>query len=68
MFRRSVLMSACAVAASLLAITGCKTELDAAAPAQATAAVQSGPVKSGPLIIEPGAGFSPVYSLINGAK
>jgi cardiolipin synthase len=68
MFRRSVLVSACVVAAGLLAVTGCKVETDAAAPAQATAEAQSGPVKSGPLIIEPGAGFSPVYSLINGAK
>ena len=68
MFRRSVLMSASAVVASLLAITGCKAELDAAGPAQATTAAQSGPVRSGPLIIEPGAGFSPVYSLIDGAK
>jgi len=24
--------------------------------------------RSGPLIVEPGAGFSPVYSLINGAR
>src|SRR5208282_591589 len=27
-----------------------------------------GPARSGPLIIEPGAGFSPVYGLINGAR
>jgi len=25
-------------------------------------------IRSGPLIVEPGAGFSPVYSLINGAR
>jgi cardiolipin synthase A/B len=68
MFRRSVLVSASAVAAGLLAVAGCKVQVDAAAPAQATAAVQSGPVRSGPLIIEPGASFSPVYELISGAK
>ena len=68
MFRRSVLVSASAVAAGLLAVTGCKAQLDAAAPAQATAAAQAGPVTARPLIIEPGAGFSPVYSLIDGAK
>jgi cardiolipin synthase A/B len=70
MFRRSALVSVSAVAAGLLAVAGCKAQLTAGAPAQATAAAaaQSGPVKAGQLIIEPGAGFSPVYSLINGAK
>jgi phosphatidylserine/phosphatidylglycerophosphate/cardiolipin synthase-like enzyme len=70
MFRRSALMSASVVAAGLLAVTGCKVQMNAAAPAQDTASadVQSGPVRAGALIIEPGAGFSPVYSLISGAK
>jgi phosphatidylserine/phosphatidylglycerophosphate/cardiolipin synthase-like enzyme len=76
MFRRSVLASASAVAslaAVMLAVAGCKVETDAAGGATAPAAVaaQSGTTaitRSGPLIIEPGASFSPVYKLINGAR
>jgi cardiolipin synthase A/B len=36
--------------------------------AGAVQAGTSGVTRSGPLIVEPGAGFSPVYSLINGAR
>jgi cardiolipin synthase len=76
MFRRSVLASASAVAgvaAVMLAVAGCKVETNAAGGSTASAAVaaQSGstPItRSGPLIIEPGASFSPVYKLINGAR
>ena len=68
MFRRSALVSVAAVAAGLLAVAGCKAQLTAGAPAEATAAAQAGPATAGQLIIEPGAGFSPVYNLINGAK
>ena len=68
MFRRSALVSVAAVAAGLLAVAGCKAQLTAGAPAEATAAAQAGPSTAGQLIIEPGAGFSPVYNLINGAK
>ena len=47
------------------------TTCDLAATASAAAAAQSGTTavtQSGPLIIEPGARFSPVYKLINGAR
>jgi phosphatidylserine/phosphatidylglycerophosphate/cardiolipin synthase-like enzyme len=69
------------VAAVTLAVAGCKVDVPAAAgtgsAGQAQAAGQAdpagassdpGPTRAGPLIIEPGAGFSPVYSLINGAR
>jgi hypothetical protein len=49
----------------LLAAAGCKIQVSAAAPAgPATAGV----TRSGPLIVEPGAGFSPVYRLLSGAR
>src|SRR5580704_8216355 len=61
------------VAAVLLAVTGCKIEPPAAASAGSAAdpaAQGPGPglTRVGALIIEPTAGFSPVYSLINGAR
>src|SRR3984957_20284139 len=80
MARRSALASAFAViglAAGTLALAGCKVEAptaaQATASATASAAVQAQPgtsavTRSGPLVIEPGAGFSPVYSLITGAR
>ena len=61
------------VAAMLLAVTGCKID----PPAAASAGSAAGPRGQGPgpglkrvgaLIIEPSAGFSPVYGLINGAR
>jgi len=57
----------------MLAVAGCKVEAPTAAQGTASAAVQtqagtSAVTRSGPLIIEPGAGFGPIYSLINGAK
>jgi cardiolipin synthase A/B len=77
MFRRSALATAAAtasVAVVLLGVAGCKVEVPSAAQASGggtTSAVQaasSGVTRAGSLVIEPGAGFSPVYSLISGAK
>jgi cardiolipin synthase len=76
MFGRSVLGSASAVAgaaAVMLGVSGCKVEAPIAAQATASASVaaQSGTpavTQSGPLVTEPGAGFSTVYKLINGAR
>ena len=61
------------VAAMLLAVTGCKIDPPAAASAGSAAdpaAQEPGPglTRVGALIIEPTAGFSPVYGLINGAR
>ena len=61
------------VAAVLLAVTGCKIDPPAAASAGSAAdpaAQGPGPglTRVGALIIEPTAGFSPVYGLINGAR
>jgi hypothetical protein len=73
MFRRSALGGAASLAVVLLAVTGCKIQVSGAAPgdtstAGAVQAGTSGVTRSGPLIVEPGAGFSPVYSLINGTR
>jgi cardiolipin synthase A/B len=73
MFRRSALAAAASLAVVLLAVTGCKIQVSDAAPggtstAGAVQAGTSGVTRSGQLIVEPGAGFSPVYSLINGAR
>src|SRR5271156_6115803 len=71
--RTSAGAAACA-AVALLALTGCKIDPPAAASAGSAAGPAAGQQSSpgtarvGALIIEPGAGFSPVYSLINGAK
>lgn len=70
--RASASAVAC-VAAVALAVAGCKVDVPAAAgTASAGESVAEssdpGPARSGPLIIEPGAGFSPVYGLINGAR
>jgi hypothetical protein len=70
MGRRSAVASVFAVlglAAGMLAVAGCKVEAPTAAQATSSAAVQaqsatSALTRSGPLIIEPGAGFSPVSS------
>jgi cardiolipin synthase A/B len=76
MFRIRASASAVAcLAAVTLAVAGCKVDVPSAAGAgsadpanQAGTSSDPGPTRSGPLIIEPGAGFSPVYSLINGAR
>jgi hypothetical protein len=60
------------IAAVLLAVTGCKIDPPAAAGSTAGPAAGQGPgpgpTRVGALIIEPTAGFSPVYGLINGAR
>ena len=69
MFRRSALPGAASLAVVLLAAAGCDIQLSGAAPtAGAVQAGTSGVTRSGPLIVEPDAGFSPVYRLINGAR
>ena len=76
MFRRSALATFSAtasLAAVLLGVAGCKVSVPSAAGASsgtsnAVQAASSGVTRAGSLVIEPGAGFSPVYSLINGAK
>jgi cardiolipin synthase len=75
MSRRSVLASASSVAAvAAVMLAGCKIQPTDAAGSTAgpdTAAAQSGSSavsRSGSLIVEPAAGFSPVYHLINGAR
>jgi cardiolipin synthase A/B len=69
--RASVSFLVCA--AVMLAVTGCKIDPPAAAGASpaSPAAVPdpgSGAARAGALIIEPAAGFSSVYGLINGAR
>jgi cardiolipin synthase len=73
MFRRNARASAAAlvcVAAVTLAVAGCKIDPPAAAAAGPAAGPGPGPgvTRAGALIIEPGAGFSPVYGLINDAR
>jgi len=75
MFRRSALPAVAALAVVLLAAAGCKIQApDAASTAPAVQAGTTGQAGatgetgSGPLIVEPGAGFSPVYRLIDGAR
>ena len=73
MFRRTALPVAASLTVVLLAVTGCKIQVsgaaaDGASTADAMQAGTSGVTRSGPLIVEPGAGFSPVYRLINGAR
>jgi cardiolipin synthase A/B len=73
MFRRSALSAAASLAFVLLAAAGCKIQVSGAAPdgpstAEAVQAGTSGVTRSGPLIVEPGAGFSPVYRLLGGAR
>jgi phosphatidylserine/phosphatidylglycerophosphate/cardiolipin synthase-like enzyme len=83
MFRRSVPASvsaraaAAVLVAAMLALSGCKIETSAGSPAgdpaagDSTASGYTGsgvPSRAGSLITEPGAGFSPVYGLINGAR
>ena len=77
MFRRNARAAASAavcVAAVTLAVAGCKIDPPAAAAQGAEGGSASGVTagagitRSGPLVIEPGAGVSPVYSLISGAR
>jgi cardiolipin synthase A/B len=73
MFRRNARASAAAlvcVAAVTLAVAGCKIDPPAAAAAGPAAGPGPDPgvTRAAALIIEPGAGFSPVYGLISGAR
>src|SRR5271154_4313825 len=57
------------VAALTLAVAGCKVDSPAGAAGPAAGpGPDPGVTRAGALIIEPGAGFSPVYGLINGAR
>ncbi len=75
MVRRSVLSPAvvlAGLAAVVLVLTGCKVQVPAAAGSSSTAvqaaSAPSGVSRAGSLIVEPGAGFSPVYRLIDAAR
>ena len=76
MFRRSALPSAAvSLATVLLAAAGCKVQIPSAAassgnsgPVASVASGRSGVTRVGSLIVEPGAGFSPVYDLIDRAR
>ena len=72
MFRHSPLAAAAAsLAVVLLGAAGCKMQVPSAAQASASGAAASGTsgvTRAGSLIVEPGAGFSPVYDLIGQAK
>src|ERR1700688_1744577 len=71
MFRRSPLAAAASLTAVLLATAGCKVQVSSAAQASASgvaASGTSGVTQAGSLIVEPGAGFSPVYDLIGRAR
>src|ERR1700733_5010439 len=75
MFRARASASALVcIAVVMLAVAGCKIDPPAAAGADSASADSAGQgpgpgaTRVGALIIEPGAGFSPVYGLINGAR
>ena len=78
MLRRALLTSTAVITGGLLAVTGCKgVSLNvnaSSSPGAATASAEAdpggstAPRHSGPLYIEPGAGFSPVYDLIDHAR
>jgi phosphatidylserine/phosphatidylglycerophosphate/cardiolipin synthase-like enzyme len=59
--------AATALAAAAFAVTGCAAVTATASPASAPPASSAG-ARSGPLITEPGAGFGPVYHLIDHAR
>ncbi len=69
MFRLATLTrpAVAALAAAAFAATGCATVTATATPASGPPASSAGG-RSGPLITEPGAGFGPVYRLINQAR
>jgi phosphatidylserine/phosphatidylglycerophosphate/cardiolipin synthase-like enzyme len=73
MLRRSALpFAAVSLATVLLAGAGCKVQIPSAAASSGTsgavAAGTSGVTRVGSLVVEPGAGFSPVYDLIDRAR
>ncbi len=74
MFRRSALLAAVTGIGVVLALAGCKVQVQDATPAGtadgATGAAVTGATsisRAGLLAVEPSAGFSPVYNLINQA-
>jgi cardiolipin synthase A/B len=76
MVRRSAFpFAAVSLAAVLLAVAGCKVQIPSASassgnsgPVASVASGRSGVTRVGSLIVEPGAGFSPVYDLIDRAR
>jgi cardiolipin synthase A/B len=75
MFRRSALPAAVAgIGIVVLAVAGCKVQVQSAAPAgtsdasQAAVTGASSISRAGSLTIEPSGGFSPVYNLISRAR
>ena len=72
MLRRSALPAAASLAIMLLAVTGCRIQIPnaAATSGNSASAPAGGPgvTRAGSLIVEPGAGFSPVYDVINRAR
>ena len=73
MLRRSTLpFAAVSLATVLLAGAGCKVQVPSAAASLGTSGAvavgTSGVTRVGSLIVEPGAGFSPVYDLIDRAR
>jgi cardiolipin synthase A/B len=75
MFRRRALCSAAALTVVLLAAAGCKIQVSGTNPASTgpagtarAGAATAGVTRSGSLIVEPGAGFAPVYRLLSGAR
>jgi cardiolipin synthase A/B len=70
---RALASAAASLAVVVLAVAGCKVQIPSAARAStgtsdAVQAGSSGVTRAGSLVVEPGAGFSSVYNLINGAK
>src|SRR2546429_468274 len=61
-------VSACTRCPACAADPGGASAGDGASAAGAVQAGTSGVTRAGSLIVEPGAGFSPVYSLISGAR
>lgn len=68
MHRRVLLTSAAVIASGLLAVTGCKGVSLSTSSTPGTGPAQATPNRAGSLYIEPGAGFSPVYDLIDHAR
>ncbi len=76
MFRRSALPAAAAgIGVALLALAGCKIQVQDAAPAGTAGGASGAAVtgatsisRAGSLTVEPSGGFSPVYNVIDGAR
>ena len=71
--RRALASAAASLAVVVLAVAGCKVQVPSTAQAStgtsdAVQAKTSGVTRAGALVVEPAAGFSSVYNLINGAR